>query len=418
MSFGLAPYGLSPYGLTYGSSRAPYALSMMFWRPNWSQQVVETLTFNTDIMRSRRGVEQRRSINSEPRQSFSFELMGLESDGMTIDEFLWGQPNFDFYWPNLLARNELTDEAPAGDDELELTTSMFGYEAGGYLLVWKSAAEHEFVQVSSVESGRVLLVDTLFDSWPAGTTVYPLMTARTGNEWQQRWLSNTLYTMPVTLTRPPGSYHGNLPAQSAPVTWNGYEVLTESPNWAEVQGFEFDAGMDVLDAGFGNFRYLARDLHPTATRGMKFTLNGRAEIYAFRAMVMRLRGRHGAIWVPDWNINLRMATSIAADSANLTVRGTALGLYVGRGKGRDNIRITLNDGTVFYRRLLDIGIASGNSLLLLDSPLGQAVDPADVARIDHLVLARLASDVVEIPYITDELATPTLYFTTLLQEPA
>src|SRR5690606_10313104 len=133
----------------------------------------------------------------------------------------------------------------------------------------------------------------------------------------------------------------------------------------------------------------------------RWRLWGPAERAAFRGLLYGLCGRQVPIWVPSGLQDLRAAAAITAAGTALTVEWVGYTLY---GRQQDHcrdLRIVLNDGTTYMRRITGSAQAGATEVLQLSAPLGQLVLPGAIRRIEWMRLCTLATDQIEIEHHAD-----------------
>jgi len=70
---------------------------------------------------------------------------------------------------------------------------------------------------------------------------------------------------------------------------------------------------------------------------------------------------------------------------------------------RRDIRIELNNGTIFYRRITGASeVSAAVERLSIDSQLGQNVAPSAIRAISFLTMCRLDADDIEIAHLTNQ----------------
>src|SRR5690606_30459583 len=104
---------------------------------------------------------------------------------------------------------------------------------------------------------------------------------------------------------------------------------------------------------YGTSIPVVHDLAGVALRGQQshWKLYGRDQHTWFRSLLYTLDGRRVPIWVPSFASDLRPVAAIAGSSQALSVEWAGYTQF-GLGKpNRRDVRIELDDGTVFYRRI-------------------------------------------------------------------
>lgn len=97
-------------------------MSVEFFKfgPDWKTGITETLTFLTDILTSRNGTEQRRSLRTKPRRQLSYTATLTGSDIPDFEQFMWAHQAGLVHVPDWCARRELSAPAVQGSAEIAI----------------------------------------------------------------------------------------------------------------------------------------------------------------------------------------------------------------------------------------------------------------------------------------------------------
>ena len=121
---------------------------------------------------------------------------------------------------------------------------------------------------------------------------------------------------------------------------------------------------------------------------------GAAAQWQLRQILYGLQGRQKAFWLPTFRTDFTLAENIDAADLSIEVVDVQYDSQVAATGTWTGLRIVLNDGTVFYRKITDstASVVAGQEVLTIDSNLGQIVTPADIRSISLMSLVRAASD--------------------------
>lgn len=414
MSLGTQPLGFASLGLVYGTPRTEFGFLIFGFKPNWQGGIKERLSWRTGIFESKNGTEQRQAKRDYPRRSLTYSLLLQDTKAVEFENLLYGSPTLELAIPSWMDFTTLDTAVGAGAGNILLDTQYRGFTAGGYILFFASLNRYEIAQISSISSGEILLTETTFFDWPAGTKAYPLVFTELELPIRFKRLSAAVIAPEITLLQKAQSRAMNLPEVAAPETYLGREVFTFRHNWINGADCDIQILLDNLDSEVGFTRRMIRGKHSFQTFPTKVLLNGRAEIDAFRGFLARAKGRFGTFWVPAQSADFKLISTVAADSRTLICEGLGFPLYTGVDKGRNYVRIQLRSGQVFYREITNASIISGNTELTIDVAFGEVVAPENVRKIDTLFKARLASDEVELNWLTINTVETTLTFRSLV----
>lgn len=381
--------------------------------PNWASPVREALEWKTDVLRAHDGTEQRRSLRVTPRRSLDYNVLLKGPDSDLLETTLWGWSTRDFVLPIWTDMARSTTVTVVGAETVMVDVTDRSFVVGGYAVLFLNSTTYEACQIGALVEGGFTTVTPLQNEWPAGTKVYPAASAHISTTTATQRHTNRVLTGRMMFLMSPGE-NPHAPAVAAEVNYDGIEVVTTPLNWRQAISNDFTRQQMIADAGVGPISYFEQDAYTRITRPFEWVLRNKADIVAFRAFLARRQGQAKTCWIPSWHGDFTVVGTTGPSSASLVVTRTAFESLVGVDINRDRIRVRMTDGTTFYRKIEAVTVVDSNTMLLgLDDDFGIELNTSNVFAVDFLLRCRLASDRVEIPWITDGVANPTLVFTTV-----
>ncbi len=373
-------------------------------RPNWSQPIIETLTWLTEVLQSQSGAEQRVALRVAPQRMFEARYNPHEHERTFIDLVMHRLSRNEWMMPLWFDRATTKAPAVAGSSRLELVTEHHEFLAGGMAyLVGDDIFSGEAVQIASVDATGLNLTVPLSAAWSAGAAVHPM---------RRGWFEESSH---VLLTSRLGEsnirFHvieGNDLTDEGEwsVMHDGTPVLTETPDWSNNIEIDLSFLGDEFDSITGKKRITDTAGRTFRQQQHAFFLHGAAEQFAFRQMLYRLRGQQKGIWLPTFADDVQIAAPANVAAASIDIRQVGLTYIGGPVDGRD--RLFFADGQIVP--ITASALAAGNDRLTLGAGLATAKQIGD--RASFIEKARLAQDSVEIEHIgdIDGLARSTLSF--------
>lgn len=375
--------------------------------PDWANGMQESLSWLTDITQATAtGVTQHRALRSVPRRAFAFSVVAGDQGRRAADMLLaghsgiWQLP----IWPDV---QWLDAALNAGVVSIPCATAGYDFAAGGKALLHAGVDAWEVVTIDTIAADHLGLTAATSADYPIGSRLYPLRRALVRDGAQERLLNDCLGTRQLTFDiMEPCAW----PVLATPTMYKGHLVLDERPDEADSPTSSNVRLAQTVD--YGTSIPMVHDLAGVALRGQQshWKLYGRDQHTWFRSLLYTLDGRRVPIWVPSFAADLRPVAAIAGGSQTLSVEWAGYTQF-GLGKpNRRDVRIELDDGTVFYRRITAAVIAGANETLTLDAALStSAIAPERVRQISFMALSTLASDDIELDHATDAdgLATAT-----------
>ncbi len=359
--------------------------------------VLERLEWLTDVLESSSGVEQRIAQRRYPRRFFEFDVLLDGAMARTAENLIAGNQDGEWYLPVWMDAERLAATLNAGATSVPAGGSVRDYAAGNLLLLMgNTGASNEGVTVSASGASAVTLSTPTAATWPAGSTVAPLRTARLFPS-----LSMARFTG--------ASLYGRLrwqcvdttdwTAASSETLYRSYPVMTHRTNWDQDPTREYARSLAVVDSGKGTPRWFEIAATPVAVQNHRWLCDGRAEIDTLRQWLFARRGRLACFWLPSWGRDLEVQATIGASDTTIDVEACGYTTYIAQAIGRRDIRIELTDGTVYYRRITaSAEIDADTERLTISSALGASVSPASIYAVSFMHLARLDADAVEIAW--------------------
>lgn len=368
--------------------------------PDWSAGVRETLQFKTDVMTAWSGVEQRRALRIAPRRQFEFTAPMAQQERRIVEAALFAWSSMIWALPIFSDGQRLTSALAPGALTVPCDTVNRDFRAGGLAILITDAANYEVLQIASVTTSALALTNAVAGSWPKGSRLYPIRTARLASYPKIARVNGQYATVqPQFVTVEPCDW---TPASGLP-TYRGYPVLENSPDTGVGAEASYERQANLIDNDTG-----VVEMDDTAKIGFpmwmhEWFMQGRTQRAFFRALMYLLKGRQGEIWVPSYQSDLQLAAIIASTASTIDVQMTGYTLFLVGQINRQDIRIELLNGTVFYRRVTgSTGVDANTERLSIDSTLGQQVTAAQVRRISFMTLCRLNSDSIDIQHVNGD----------------
>lgn len=367
--------------------------------PDWARGIDESLEWMTDVQQALDGSRSAEPLREAPRREWSFDLLDGRQERRIIENMLYDWTAQVWALPVWTDVELLAAPLALGAEEIPVATAGLDFSVGGQVLLWTDVLHYELAEVASIESAKLVLARPTLQAWPKGARLYPCRQARLQEAPEIRRMSDWVIATRVQFVADePCDWTAAAPA----TTYLDIPVLDARGDWTSDPQASFPRQLDVLDGDVGLVNVADYTGYAWQRQSHAWRLYGRAERAAHRGLLYWLAGRAQTLWLPSWadDLELVAATSGAADT--LTVAWAAVSLSLRQQPGRRHIRIELNDGRVFYRRVTAAAeVDAERELLSLDTGLGEVIAPGAVRQICWLVLSSLASDRVEIQAAAD-----------------
>lgn len=266
--------------------------------PNWQDGIVERLSFMSDVMSSEYAVEQRRSLREYARRSFDVSFMRNLERRAQLDMFLTGIGRGDLmmplwheqYRPTVALTTGTTSITfPAG--ELELRE----FRPGDLVFINNGDPnDYDVVEVDTVETTSITLVDSPTKTWPLGTRIIPMRQAWISEDPQMDNRSDRVGSVTVRfdLHEAEDVFEPN---------WGYCAPLFQfKPDWQETVNNSYSRSFFELDNQVGKVQ--VTDPGGRSIFGQRFGLKlfGRASVVKLRQFLNIASGRAVRFYIPTF----------------------------------------------------------------------------------------------------------------------
>lgn len=367
--------------------------------PEWSNPVSETLAWLTDALQAKTGGTQTRALRAAPRRSFSFAGVVGDTTRRVVDAIRFDAGVQQVALPIYPDAQWLDANLAAGATSVPCNTAGFDFVAGGQAVLWLDATRWEVVAIDSIAADALALTVGTADTWPIGTRLYPLRTARVGSASKATHHSADVSSVDAALLiDEPCDWPAAWPTTT---TYRGVPVLEWRNEESEDPVDQYDRLSEAVDQDTGPVFYFDLARAPFRAQSQRFVIAGRDQHTAFRSLLYALNGRAAQLWVPSWQADLQLAQPVTSGAKQLTVPWAGYTRFGRMQANRRDLAIELYDGTLLYRRITGSAESGDNETLQIDSALGVAVDPSAVRQIGWLSMCAQATDTVTLQHNTD-----------------
>jgi hypothetical protein len=372
-------------------------------KPNWANGITERLSWLTDVIASTWGTEQRRALRLSPRREFEMTFNPVNQARSYFDLWLHRLGSQEFMVPLFHDAGRLSAGIAAGAVSIPFDTTYREFVDGGLaILIGDDPFTFDKVAITGVFADHITVAaGGITRAWSKGTRAHPLRRTRLSDESQLSALTNRVgeATLQFQLNQA-----NDIPDEGDwAVLYAGYPIILDPPNRRENLDLDFSRNTIRLDNDQG-LQTLADDTTDGVTKARAFTvqvdnrmMEGRAEHWAFRQMLYRLRGQQGTVWLPSFNRDIELSRAALAADAALNIKQIGYAYTGGAVDGRQHVLLPGEIGT----KVISTGAPASASeeKLNLAAALGVAL-PAGAFG-SFMDTCRLASDDIEIQHHTD-----------------
>lgn len=388
------------------------------YAPDWSKGIKERYKWNTEVLESDNGQEQRILWRGEPDRFIDYSIVVTDHQLRQMNSYLfaWQDKYYAIpYWPDYFV---LPEDLPAGSTVITFDTTQGRlYAKGDVLAVYLSAERVHTYTISDVDYnlgvGTVTLSSATGQLYYKNTAIIPIVPATIAKEVKARRLHGNLTRVTTTFkVYAPGQhflpweytlyqdadlYHSITHDRDLP-------VMTLEPNRAQTHVDTYKRSMYTIDAGTTQPWFRDKSRRARVDMTYSWMLQDRARITRLLMWTVLSNGSLLPSWTPTWGPDLILAQDLPTGSTDLHTVDTLFRTTYAFQRQKLNIRIEMIDGTVWYRRLTGIYVSEeGHEVFPMDEPiLEQTLVVNQVRRISFMSLSRIANDVLDIHWHTPD----------------
>lgn len=369
---------------------------------NWSQGVLETLEFKTDVLTSEVGAEQRISKRLTPRRSMETSFL-IQKENRQYLQHLLGRYGSSVWLIPLWHQVAPLDAAVAlGATSLSFDTRLREYKAGDFVVIRHrtDARIFEAIEIASVSDSELILISNTERAWPRNDTyVYPARLGRLADLVQGAKKTDELFEVKARFNI---AQINPYPSGWVSATYLDGLVLETRPDDSEDLSFDYQRNLLTLDNDLAIPEVF--DAPDKAFRKMQYRWSfiGREAYDNLKQMLYWLRGRTRSFWLPTFMADFTLAVAAEADDTTLTVKNVGYTRTERADTTWTHLRIETLSGAVSYHHIVSsVEDDASTETLTLEAPLTSALSVSSIRSISYLIPVRLDQDVIELNHPTD-----------------
>jgi hypothetical protein len=367
----------------------------------YESPLVEELAFLTDVIESLSGKEQRIALRQHPRQSFRVEyaLDAEERQRMQVTLTDWMDRTFGFpLWHEAV---KLTAAVTAGTTVYQVANADdCDFRVGGLAVVLTDNDVFDVLTIAGATATTITAADASVNAYPRGARLMPLRLARiTGAVSGRRFIRNLeTFQMEFEVTdNATGALTGSTTGWSS---YNGRVLLDDcnAVDGTEI-GHQFNRRLYVIDNQTGTVNTRSPWDRSKRSHQKGFVGRSRAEILKLRRLLLSIKGRQKAFYIPTFIEDLTPVATLTIGTSTLDIRNIEYTRFAQSRDPKNLFRITFTDGSTLLREITGSAkISSTVERLTLDATWPATRTVAEVSRIEFYELVRFDTDKFTLTY--------------------
>lgn len=374
---------------------------------NWKRPFKVNYQFETEILTSHSGKEQRRSVLQEPRKSLEFSL--VIRDSLHFENFrrLMMKTHTDLWiLPEVTRRATLSSGIAEGGQSFTLATVPTWVQVNA-IVVLQQSGQSELHTIDTVVGNTITIKSPVVNDWATGAILSPGLSCHIQAQVNTRVHTDSVGEVTLQADVLPGSEP--IPfVGTAGLTLKGREVFLKKPNWARGIQRSDQHTYETVDFGAGRVAHYAPVDFATIVQQMDYVNKDSTQAGELIDFFHRMRGRRGEFYMSNRDRDMTLVEPITLGATVLRMKDQELFTYYNEEPTRAAILIQLKNQTVLAHTVTGmVQVNDGNgsdTLVTLGEPVDQVVALDDVDRISWLMVWRLGSDSLTMEWLTDQVA--------------
>lgn len=370
-------------------------------KPDWKSGIIERLEWNTDVLSSETGAEQRRKLRQVPRRSLEGQFNAFGNNRALIDSYVTGVGANYGLLPLWYDESMVESLSVAGSIDIFGDFNYRDYNVNDVVLIRRNDTfDYELNVVQEKRAGQLVLAYGLSADTPRGATITPVRVAQLRDQITGTLLTDEVqqysirfYTL-ENYEMPPA---WNLPSY----TRTNLPILTLEPDYRESISLTFDRTLYTQDNTISYV--LVRDPGGQVSTGQKFSyhFHGRAALYSFKQMLFKMSGRWREFHIPTGHNDIALTRDVDSSQGALIGYRNGYSQYVKTEQlVRRDILIQLWNGQNYPNTIISSRVVGDEEWFFL-SETTPAFTKASVKRVSYMPRGRLDVDAVEVMRLTD-----------------
>lgn len=347
-------------------------LTVFQWRPEGN--IIEKLGWYNEVLKSKRGKEQRICGRSEPRQEFTFDVALKSRLAASIYDskmFRWQKRAFAV--PVWTEQVEVFDTISIGATEILFDTSFADFRDDGIAVLWKSETEFEILSIGEVLSDRLVLTNAVANEYTGIKVVCPAVICNCVGNAKKSITADGMY---AKLKLNFASIDNiELSGHVQGMTYDGMEVMLRRPYVEGSLESNTDAEFVVSDFQTGRVKRASPTDFNSVTQDHLFYNDSKEDCWRFRLFLHSLRGRQKVVLYPTFMRDLELMDDVGPADQSIVVNNIGLSNDMGFNTFREYVAlINIQTGAIDHvNRITGISNIDASTELITLADLAGAV---------------------------------------------
>lgn len=395
-------------GTVKGQRVIPFIL-----RHNWTEKVLEQISFKTDVLPALSGKEQRIGIRRLPRRRFEMSYLTLTPlERSYLENVLYGWQGRRYAVPLWSDVTTLRAAVAEGDSFFDVDTITRDFDIGALVFI-TDGVNYDTLEISGVTEDSVTTATPSLNAYAFGSKIVPARLGTLESKIGLSRITNQLETARLAWALTADQESVNRRVDYTPVMYRGKEVYNVSNDYTNSIAVEQEFKTDTMDAENGAFGIYASDPHPRRTYPFS-ALSTRDELGQMIEWMYRREGRLNPFWYVERVPSFFLQADVLGDDVTFVVKTGGYTQQSFDSPARKDIAIKTTSGWM-YRRITGSTInEDGTETITLDSNLGVNLVADANPLMSYIKFVRCDQDSFELSYTSTGAITTATAFIDLL----
>lgn len=391
------------------STFEPDPISYPF-RHNWTETLVERVSFRSAISNAITGVEESVSEMEAPRRELEWtQLVRDDRERRRLRSLLWANQHRKWFIPVRQYAERLLEPLTATTTTTPISTAYKDYEIDSWIGFRQMNDAGEIVhweerRITSLNPNSVEHEPLAHDYAAYLSIVYPVRRGLLRAQLSVKGHTDAVEELTLTARLLPED-ESIIPNRITPfsptIKYRDVEVFDgrvwQSNDWSEEREYEIERGGEEIDFNTGLIGFESDTVGASETFSYRMTLSGIDNIAAFLGWYYERVGALRYVWVPSMQRDFDLL-SVNNDDDQITVRDTNYSNAYALAEPRRDLAFVYWNGSVSLRRVIAFEVSESDEILTLDADVPTTTN---LRFISLLKYCRLDADQIELAWQTD-----------------
>lgn len=396
------------------------------FRHNWSEPLIERISFRSAISQAITGVEESVAERESPRREFEWtQVMRDNRERQRLRSLLWANQHRKWFVPVRQYAEKLLESLTATATTTPISTAYKDYEIGEWIGFRQMNSEGEIVHweerlITSLNPNSVEHEPLVNDYAAYLSIVYPVRRAYLRSSLSVTGHTDAVEEVTLTARLLPEDEQlipNRITSYTPTIKYRDVEVFDgrvwQSNDWSENREYEIERSGEEVDFDTGLIGFESDTTGASETFSYRMTLSGIDNIAAFLGWYYERVGALQSLWVPTMQVDFDIL-SINLPNQQITVRDSNYSDAYALAEPRRDVAFVYWDNLVALRRVTAFELAGENETLTLDAPVPTTTNLRFVSLLKY---CRLDADQLELAWQTDDTVQVAWRFRELLHTP-